>query len=180
MFLSLEDDCAEFKDVIIMTGQASLYALCKSFNLTENDRKTHFPHKFASEKHLKYIGDVQSEELWEEGEIPAEHVGKETFDFKATSNQYQKLDVVSLCLIWNDLSRALHGATGLDTSDFISAPSLALKYIMKCAPEGSISVCCDRSVEAFCRESVQGGICFPQKARFKSNEADRIMSFFKD
>jgi hypothetical protein len=172
MYMTLEGDYVEFKDVIRMTGQTSLEKLCKYFKIDKEFMKTNFPHKFASEKNLEYIGDVPNEEYWEEGVIPDEHVKivvgdlvryhkdiyevvrKENninyfsngtsasddeliklFDFKKASIHYQKLDVVSLCIIWDKLSKAIYDTTGLDTSYFISAPCLSYTYILKCTPQ---------------------------------------------
>jgi hypothetical protein len=222
MYMTLEGDYIEFKDVIRMTGQTSLEKLCKDFKLDEEFMKTHFPHKFASEKNLDYVGDVPTEEYWEEGTIPDEHVNisvkdivrlknsssssehfevirKENniiylsngtsvkdeelvkiFDFKKTSIHYQKLDVVSLCIIWDKLSKAIHDTTGLDTADFISAPSLAYTYILKCTPQGSVSICTNRAVDAFIREAIQGGRCFPQKIKFESTSAVEILKQIKE
>ena len=58
---------------------------------------------------------------------------------------------------------------------FITAPSLAYSYILSKAPPRSITVCSERSVDAFIRQSQQGGRCFPQKGYFFSEDCQAIL-----
>ena len=85
-----------------------------------------------------------------------------------------------MCIIWDKLSKAIHNTICLDTADFKTAPSLACKYILGCCPEGSVSICCDRSVDAYIRESIQGGRCFPQKIKFGYTSAVDIIRTAKE
>lgn len=180
----------EFRDTIRMMP-SSLDSLCKSFGLDEANRKKEFPHDFASKDTLYYVGEVPAAHYWPKGVIPSEHLDK-PFDFRAVSQEYQKLDVVSLAKVWDAFSTRMHQETHRSTRDFITLPSTAYNYVMHSAmsmseyeetnKEGNIEIkrdktkaiytCKDRKTDMWMRQAVQGGRVFPQKAEFKSVDAD--------
>ena len=173
--LTLEGGYIEFRDAMRMTGIASFAGLCKDFKLPKEFSKTQFPHIFASPDTLNYVGSVPEEKYWTEQKIPEEFKDEKEFDFKEVSIHYQKLDVVSLCIIMDKLRTELLQTTQLDIFDFQTAPSLAYSYILSKAPPRSITVCSERSVDAFIRQSQQGGRCFPQKGHFFSEDCQAIL-----
>ena len=104
--LTMKGGCIEFRDTMRMTGLASRAQLCQDFKLPKEYSKTEFPHLFASIERLNYIAGVPDAKNWPSKTLSEEHVVKE-FDFKEVSIHYQKLDVVSLCIIWHKLSKAI-------------------------------------------------------------------------
>ena len=89
------------------------------------------------------------------------------------------MDCVSLCIVWHKLSRAIYNVTHLKTSDFLTGPSIAYRYLLESTPPHLVKICVERSVDAFIRESIQGGRCFPQKGEFQSYFADAMLEAFK-
>ena len=159
-----------------LTSPNSLANLCRDFKLPKEYSKTEFPHKFASKENLNYIGAVPSSEYWKGEKIPEEWEEEKYFDFKEVSINYQKLDVVSLCIIIHKLSREFFNVTHLKATDFLTGSSLAYQYIMEnINPPRSIVLCSDRATDAWIRRSIQGGRCFPQKPSFISSSADTIL-----
>ena len=158
----------EFPDTArLFGGNSSLADLGKSFKLHPEYSKTEFPHKFASHEHLNYIGSPPDAEYWPSGKIPDELICQ-VFDFRDKSINYQKLDTVSLCIVYDKLSKVIYDVTALRASDFITGPSLAYQYLIESTPSRMIKKCNDRTVDAFIREYIQGGKCFPKKRYFKS------------
>ena len=85
------------------------------------------------------------------------------------------MDCVSLCIILHFLWKAVYIATGFSIFDFLTKPSLAYRFVLEKTPPNYIYVYSERSVDAWIRSSIQGGICFPHKPYFKSSFADEIL-----
>lgn len=181
--LTLKGGLIEFRDSYRTISQ-SLADCCRSFKLSEEFRKTHFPHMFARADRLEYVGPVPHEDYWpitkdDDGNvvrIPPKFANCDTFDFKAVSIAYQKMDCVALHMVWDKYAAAMKECTGLNTCDFMTLPSLAIQYVLdstgvydfRGAIQPDITICTNHAVDKFIRESIQGGRCFPQKSEFVS------------
>ena len=173
--MSLKDGYIEFRDPLRMTGTATLAGLCKYYNIPPEFSKDEFPHKFDYAEHLDYVGAVPPAEFWESEQVPDDFNDPAyIYDFRQKSNHYQKLECVSLAIIWHKLSKELYGITNLRTIDFLTAPYLAYKFLMENVPPHGVKVCSDRYVDAWMRKSIQGGRCFVQKGYFKYVDADNF------
>jgi len=177
--LRLLDGLVEFRDSIRMTGPQGLDELCESYRLPAEWRKTSFPHAFANEKTLDYIGEVPDASYWPNGKIPEEHIGK-PFDFKATSLSYQKLDCISLCIVWAKLDAAMFTATERHIIDYLTLPALASDFVLTNTPVDDIRMITDPCIDAYIREAIRGGRCFCQRKRFVSKYNDAIQKALTD
>ena len=174
--LTLKEKYIEFRDSMRMTGVAKLTKLCSDYKLPEKFSKTEYPHKFASRANMYYVGKVPEGKYWESGEIPEEWKGEEKeFNNQKVRTEYNKLDTISDCIIQGKLRKLIKEITGLDTNDFITAPSLAYHYMMESIPPDLVYLTSDRAVDAFIRKSFQGGRVFPQISCYKSRFAKQIL-----
>ena len=169
--ITLKGGCIVFRDSMRMTGQNTLANLCKDYKLPPEFSKTEFPHNFVNRLRLYYKGEVPEAKYWISGQIPEEHRSKE-FDLQKVCSEYNVLDTVSDCIILYQLSQSIKNVTGLDTVYFITISALAYNYMMETIHPNLIFLPTSRSVDAFIRQSFQGGRCFPQKGYFKSKFAD--------
>ena len=154
-----------------MTEQNTLAKLCKDCKLPSKYYETEFPHSFVNRLILYYKGDVPESKCWPSCTISEEHRNKE-FDLQNVCSEYNVLDTVSDCIILYELSQSIKNVTGLDTVDFITISALAYNYMMETIYTNLIFLPTSRSVDAFIRQSFQGGRCFPQEGYFKSKFAD--------
>jgi hypothetical protein len=191
--LTLEGGYVEFRDSMRMTGTSTLAKLCKDFGLSEENRKTYFPHQFATysgfvpfyKKQHPEIPEQEIENNWKnyllnyEGEIPEEfwegNPIRNTFNFKKDAIFYNKLDNISQCIIMEKLRSNLLNKIGLDIFDFLTAPQLAVRYLLMGAPPKSIFMCSEHPNDAWLRSSIQGGRCFPQRGYFISEDEPKIL-----
>ena len=178
MSINLFKNIIQFKDTMKMTGPRSLDALCKDFKLDPKYSKTSFPHEFSSRDNLYYIGDVPEAKYWNKGVIPDEYKNMDKFDFQEISLHYQKLDVVSLYLIWKKYFNVLHEITGLSIYNYMSSPALSYEYIINNSP-ASVEYVVNKDVDKFIRQSIQGGRTFPQKPRFTSKQYELLKGIEK-
>jgi hypothetical protein len=171
--LTLQGGLIEFRDSMRMFGPVSLANLCMNYQIDPSLSKTSFPHNFAAKDTLNYIGEVPKADMWPNHKIPKEHRNK-PFDFKAVSCEYQVMDCVSLCMLWDKFSTIMINAMGMKPSDYLTIPSLALIVIYKMTHQGDIMIVKNKPIDKFFRISIQGGRCMPQKGYFKSVDADNI------
>ena len=101
------------------------------------------------------------------------------FDFKKVSKDYQVLDSVCLCSIFNKLSRHFLDITGFRLTDFLTSPHIASEYIKQQVNVGSVMIASQRSVDAWERNTIQGGKCFPQKGYLYSCDRQKIHFLLK-
>ena len=129
---------------------------------------------------LHYVGETPAVEYWPYGEIPEEFQAKYyIFDGEKVSTHYQKLDCVSLCIIFNMLSRSIYEITKLDLGNFMTISSLAYKYVMSTVPTGMVKVCSERAMYSWIRKSVRGGNVFSHKRFFSSDYASSIRDSYR-
>lgn len=200
--LTMEGGYVEFKDVAKITGMVGgLAGLSKSFQIPEKYCKESFPHLFAFVENFNYVGDVPSSEFWHKNIIPdmfLSHKQKDirvlfkkklplsvcniisqmstsyVFDFQKVSKEYQILDCVCLCIIYNKLMRCINEITGMTLSKYLTASEIAYDYLKKNVDVDKVHVASYRSVDAWMRQSIQGGKVFPQKGCFYSVDRQKI------
>ena len=198
--LTLRSGLIQFRDTKrILNG--SLEKLCRDFKLPQIYSKTQFPHDFmnrdiippsglseeekrvyVNKRRFYYVGQTPSSEYWPGHKVPAEFKVKDyVFDVAAISKHYNKLDVVSLCMIFFKFELLLDETfpeLHLHLSDFLTAPHLSYSIVASHLPRsvGVIRNCC---VSRFMRRAVQGGRCIVQKARFTSDSYEQFMSLFE-
>ena len=200
--LTLEGGYVEFKDVAKVTGTiGGLAGIARSFQIPDKYSKESFPHPFAIIEHLNYVGDVPSSDLWHKNRIPDMFLSilpKElhsilnnklplpvcdiltqmstnyVFDFQKVSKEYQILDCVCLCIIYNKLSLCMKEMMHMTLSKYLTASEIAYDYIKRNVSQGQVLVASYRSVDAWLRQSIQGGKVFPQKGCFYSKDRMKI------
>jgi hypothetical protein len=176
MSITVFKNIIQFRDTMKMTGARSLDALCKDFKLDKKYSKTSFPHEFSSVENLNYVGKVPDSKYWINEIIPDEYKNLDVFDFKKISLHYQKLDCVSLYLIWKKYYNVLNSITGLSIYNYMSSPALSYEYMISNSPS-DIEYVVNKDVDHFIRESIQGGRTFPQKPRFNSKHYELLKGF---
>ena len=176
MSINLFKNIIQFKDTIKMTGPRSLDALGHDFKLNPKYSKATFPHEFSSLENLYYVGDVPDSKYWINGVIPNEYKNIKTFDFMNVSLHYQKLDVVSLYLVWKKYYDVLHTITGMSIYHYMSSPALSYEYMINNSPE-NVEYVVNKDIDKFIRSSIQGGRTYPQKPRFTSQQYELLKGF---
>ena len=176
--LPLKDDVLEFRDSMRITGRVgcALDKLCKSFGLPKEYSKTDFPHLFMSSDTIDYVGKVPPAIYWKGNKIPEQYQDKE-FNVPETSCHYQRLDVVSLTILWAIYKKTFYDITGYDINKFYTKSTISYNHVMSYIPEGEVKIIQDHSIDSWIRsEIVQGGRVFPQKGLFKSKLFDEILN----
>ena len=60
-------------------------------------------------------------------------------------------------------------------SKYLTSPDIALEYFKRKVSEGHVFIASHRSVDAWLRQSIQGGKVFPQKGCFYSRDRKKIL-----
>jgi hypothetical protein len=157
----------------------SLHALCESFEVPKELCKTSFPHDFVNEnKDINYVGSIPDSNYWPKYKIPDEFKEMEVFDFKKVSIEYQKLDCISLMMCFQSYTELMIEVTGLNPSNFLTAPSMSYNYVINnISKNNEIELIKDLKIDSFIRKSTVGGRCFVQKSKYEVENQKEFNEF---
>lgn len=169
----------QFKD-FMRHCNSSLSQLCNDFELSEEFKKTEFPHEFVNfTKDIYYKGQVPASEFWPNKSIPDYIDCNVLFDLEQISRKYLNLDCVSLaycfekyCSLMCQVTTDINDRKKMcyDPSLFLTAPAFSYTFMKSFLAKHNIHVIKNTVIDKFIRKSLRGGRCFVQKGKFESSK----------
>jgi len=145
--------------------------------------KTYFPHGFAKVENLEYIGPIPAKEYWPIKKLDKKNPHEPwndvdlSWNFKEVSIDYQKLDVISLGIIYMKYMKQMFKITGINASNKLTLPGLAYDYLMKyITSQFDIREIKSIEVDKWLKNSIIGGRTFIQKPQYKVKKYDEIIA----
>ena len=177
--LSLLDDYVVFKDFYRLMSE-SLASACDAFELDAAYQKTSFPHAFASEQTLNYVGPAPEAKYWPDGKIPS-YIDTKVFDFAAISKDYQKMDCISLGLCIFKFHQKMSTLCDFNPLSKLTSASIAYKFLMDSLKKEEHDVRAIKNLdiqEHYIRRSIHGGRVIVNKRKFDIR--DSLGKVFED
>jgi hypothetical protein len=108
-----------------LPGQ-SLESACKSFGASDEDAKTHFPHKFITGwDKLEYVGVEPGPEYHWKAPSNWSYVTTPTWNLKEVCLNYLEKDIKSTIFVFNKLQETCFHALHVDIKEFITASHMS-------------------------------------------------------